>query len=336
MESFLRKHAIRIAITIAFVIVAWSIRAALFAPMSFGRHLLFSIPVIIVTQIIWTVLAAIHRLLNRFLPFSKNIYLRVILQIVIGIVLVYILRTIVLSCLEQLPQFDLSNLGRAMIATINNLVSLAVNMALISQHFTAVWKEGVIKAERLEREKVQLQYHQLKNQVDPHFLFNAFTSLDSLVKVDPELASRFIGHLAKVYRYVLQHRDKEVVNLQTELDFLAHYIALLEIRFDKALVIDIQVHEAAREKGIAMVTLQMLIDNAVKHNEVHPENPLYIHISEKDGYLEVRNNKQVRRQLAHSDKQGLEQLKSLYTFLSERPVIVKDETDTFTVALPLL
>lgn len=336
MQSFLKKHAIRIAITLAFVIVAWSIRAALFDPMSFPRHLLFSIPVIIVTQIIWTVLSAIHRLLNRLLPFSKSLYGRVILQIVIGLVLVFILRTIVLSCLERLPQFELSNLGRAMIATINNLVSLAVNMALISQHFTAVWKEGVIKTERLEREKVQLQYHQLKNQVDPHFLFNAFTSLDSLVKVNPDLASRFIGHLAKVYRYVLQNRDKEVVSLQTELEFIAHYIALLEIRFEKALVIEIQVDEQHYDKGIAMVTLQMLIDNAVKHNEIHPGKPLHISIYEKNGYLEVMNNKQVRRQLAHSDKQGLEQLKSLYTFLSDRPVMVKDETDTFTVALPLL
>ncbi|MRG44573.1 histidine kinase [Chitinophaga sp. SYP-B3965] len=335
MESFLKKHALRVAITLAFVIVAWGIRSAV-GPMSIPRHLLFSIPVIIVTQIIWTILAAIHRLLNRFLPFSKSLYGRVILQVVIGLVLVFILRTIVLSFLERLPQFEISNLARAMIATINNLVSLAVNMALIGQHFTAVWKEGVIKTERLEKEKVQLQYHQLKNQVDPHFLFNAFTSLDSLIKVNPDLASRFIGHLAKVYRYVLQNRDKEVVNLKTELDFLAHYIALLEIRFEKALVIEIQVDASSYDKGIAMVTLQMLIDNALKHNEVHPGNPLHISISEKDGYLEVTNNKQIRRQLAHSDKQGLEQLKSLYAFLSDRPVVIKDETETFTVALPLL
>lgn len=304
--------------------------------MPLHQHLLASIPVIIITQFIWTVLNGIHKLLNRWLPFSRNLYGRIILQITIGLLLVYLLRTFMLHAIPKMLHITIQPMGKAMIATINNLVSITVNLALISEYFTNRWKESIVKEERLQREKVQMQFLHLKNQVDPHFLFNAFTSLDSLVKVDPDLASRFIGHLAKVYRYALQHRDKDLVPLHMELSFLDHYISLQKIRFGPALEIDIQIDEMYHDRGIAMVTLQMLIDNAVKHNEVHPGRPLRIRIYVENDYLVISNNRQIRRQLAASDKQGLQQLQQLYTFLGERPVVIKDEPDTFTVALPLL
>jgi two-component system, LytTR family, sensor kinase len=191
-------------------------------------------------------------------------------------------------------------------------------------------------AAQAEREKTLMQYHNLRNQVNPHFLFNTLTSLDGLVQQDPKLASRFIRHLAKVYRYVLEHKENEVVNLQTELDFIEHYSSLLKIRYGEALQIEIDIVESARDQGIVMVTLQLLIDNALKHNIVQNDRPLYISITCQKGYLEVKNNKQIRRQIESSNGQGLAQLQQLYQFLSEKPVQILDGDLFFKVQIPLL
>ncbi len=191
-------------------------------------------------------------------------------------------------------------------------------------------------AAQAEREKTLMQYHNLRNQVNPHFLFNTLTSLDGLVQQDPKLASRFIRHLAKVYRYVLEHKENEVVNLQTELDFIEHYSSLLKIRYGEALQIEIDIVESARDQGIVMVTLQLLIDNALKHNIVQNDRPLYISITCQKGYLEVKNNKQIRRQIESSNGQGLAQLQQLYQFLSEKQVQILDGDLFFKVQIPLL
>ncbi len=331
MKSFLRKNIWRIATTLILVIAGWVVRQAMAPDIKLIYHLFSSLIVIVGTQVVWGIQAGIHKLLNKWLPFSTYLYLRVIVQLCAGLLAMYLLRLLIFGVF-----FPNAPVSLALVTLINSLVSILVNLALMSEQFTAWWVESQVRAERLEKEKVQVQYLHLKNQVDPHFLFNALTSLDSLVKTEPDLASQFIGHMAKVYRYALQNRDREVVSLHTELSFLEHYISLQKIRFGPALGIDIQIDKMQQEKGIAMVSLQMLIDNAIKHNEIHAEYPLRISIFVEGDYLYVRNNKQVRRQLLHSDKRGLQQMTQLYTFLTDRPVLVRDEIDTFTVALPLL
>jgi LytS/YehU family sensor histidine kinase len=180
-----------------------------------------------------------------------------------------------------------------------------------------------VKAAQLEKERSLMQYHHLKNQVNPHFLFNTLTSLDGLIQTNAELASEFVRHMAKVYRYVLEHKENEVVSIQTELDFIEHYISLLKIRHGNALQIDIKVSDEGREKGIVMVTLQMLIDNAIKHNMMQETLPLVISIWDNDTCLHVRNNKQLKRAIELSSKQGLQQLEQLYNFLSKETITIK-------------
>ena len=165
---------------------------------------------------------------------------------------------------------------------------------------------------------------------------SAFSSLDSLVRSNPALASDFINHLSKVYRYVLDHNEKEVVSLDTELGFIQHYISLLNIRYGKALKVELCISEGAKERGVVMVTLQMLIDNAIKHNIVHEQQPLLIQIKEEGQYLCVINNKQIKKQLEPSNRQGLQQLKQLYQYLSDEPVIIEDAEGKFSVKLPFL
>jgi two-component system, LytTR family, sensor kinase len=193
-----------------------------------------------------------------------------------------------------------------------------------------------VMAARLEKEASMMRYHHLKNQVNPHFLFNTFTSLDGLVQTDPQLASEFIRHLSKVYRYLLEHKENEVVSLETEVDFIRHYISLLQVRYKDAVEIELDISPAAMEKGIVMVTLQMLIDNAIKHNIVQAGAPLKIRVWDAGDYLHVANNKQLRKQIESSTKQGLKQLQELYTFLTGNAVAINNREHSFEINLPLL
>lgn len=235
--------------------------------------------------------------------------------------------------------------GRVLLLVTAVFFVMIMLMTFVYYTYTLFLKQKKISEERtklqvmavqLEKEKSMMQYHHLKNQVNPHFLFNTLSSLDGLVQTDPALASDFIRHLSKVYRYVLEHKENEVVSMQTELTFIQHYISLLKIRYKDAITIAIDVSAAGMEKGIVMVTLQMLIDNAIKHNIAQPLTPLKIRVWDEGEILHISNNKQLRRQIESSTKRGLQQLRELYQYLTPHAVEIKDGEDNFDVNLPFL
>jgi LytS/YehU family sensor histidine kinase len=130
----------------------------------------------------------------------------------------------------------------------------------------------------LQKENLQSQFEVLRQQVNPHFLFNSLNVLTSLIKLEPDLAEQFTEHLSKVYRYVLENKDNDLVSLQTELDFLDAYIFLLNIRFMDKIVVKVDIAEHKRELQILPLALQLLIENAIKHNSMSKKNPLKIEI----------------------------------------------------------
>jgi LytS/YehU family sensor histidine kinase len=162
------------------------------------------------------------------------------------------------------------------------------------------------------------------------------TSLNSLITENPALASQYLQQMSKVYRYLLQHKDRTTVSIQTELEFVRNYIFLLETRFGDALKIKIDVPKSASENSIVPVTLQILIENALKHNVVDLDRPLSIDIFSSDDYLVVTNNLQKRKSVEGSNKQGLVNLQSLYKFITDRPVILENGDSRFTVKIPLV
>lgn len=231
----------------------------------------------------------------------------------------------------------------AIVVMIFVIVIFLFNFSFYASHFYKNWQVSIeekaqleVQAAELEKEKFTLQYHQLRNQVNPHYLFNTLTSLDGLIHTNPQLASDFVQHMSKVYRYVLQHKESEVVNLEEELDFISNYIELLHIRHGAGLNIHYSISESAKTKGIVMVTLQMLIDNAVKHNIVLATQPLKVIIWDENDYLVIHNNKQLRGQIETSNNKGLKQLKELYGFLSDKEIVIEDTTENFTIRIPLL
>ncbi|GAB3558590.1 sensor histidine kinase [Spirosoma fluminis] len=194
-----------------------------------------------------------------------------------------------------------------------------------------------IRAERLEKENVQAQFAALKSQVNPHFLFNSLSILSSLVHADADLSERFIDQLSRAYRYILEQKDNERVLLKTELEFIQAYRFLLNIRFENKFDVIINVPEADQTRySIAPLTLQLLVENAVKHNRMSAREPLQVHIQLEGDCLVVQNNLQHRPQSETSTGLGLQNIINRYTLLTDRPVWIGEVDGSFVVEIPLL
>jgi hypothetical protein len=192
------------------------------------------------------------------------------------------------------------------------------------------------KAESLEKEKAMIQYESLKQHLNPHFLFNSLTSLRSLIKTDSKTAAWFLDGLSRVYRYVLKSADQELVPLQDEAAFVQTFAEMQQVRFGKGLQVHIRITEESSKKYIAPVVLQNLVENAIKHNTTGTDSPLIIEIFTSDDSVLVRNNLQRYRVVETSNKQGLQSLRKLYSFYTDKPIEVNETATHFTISIPLL
>lgn len=299
-------------------------------------HLTFTLSSLLGAIIIWETLRLINLALDRTYPYERSVMGRIVIQLLIGSLFGLFCRTLIYFFGEPHFPFQPDQLFLAVTWALWIIFPSGINLIFFAGHFFNQWKAGLLKAERLEREKAQVQFDTLKNQLNPHFLFNALTSLNSLIQNNPALATQFLQHLSKVYRYVLQHKEESMVSLQTELEFIRNYIFLAETRFDKALKIEVRVDDRYLDKRIVPVTLQVLLENAFKHNVAEPDRPLQITITTLNEYLVIRNNLQPRRIVETSNQIGLDNLKSLYGYLTSRPLSIEQTPTEFIVNVPLV
>lgn len=318
-----------------FVLLGYIVRSAKY---EFGPELQIRLSIVSIGLIVvfWESLRIINNYLNRVMPFERGTASRVIVQLLSGALVGLLIRYFIYRFGEPYLPFKLDELFAAATWVIYVFVPCSVNLGFFTMHLFDRWKRSLILAEKLEREKTQVQFDNLKNQLNPHFLFNALTSLNSLIFTDQKLASEFLQQLSKVFRYVLQSREKTTVSLQVELTFIRHYIDLLKTRFSGSLLISVDVDNNELESEIVPVTLQVLIENAIKHNVIDEARPLYIKIKAKGGYVEVRNNLQPRKRVEESNKQGLENLSGLYGFLTPMPFVIESDEGEFVVKVPLI
>jgi LytS/YehU family sensor histidine kinase len=199
------------------------------------------------------------------------------------------------------------------------------------------WKKMLRESEELKRDILQTQFNALKSQINPHFLFNNLTTLGGLIEADPPVAVDFVQKLASVYRYVLQSMNLQLVELDTELNFLNAYIFLLKMRFPKGLYFETNVPIDVHSFLIAPLTLQILIENAVKHNVVSSDKPLKISIiCRPNGLLVVKNNIQKKQSTEASTHVGLQNIHSRYRFLSQKHIVIEETKFEFIVQVPLI
>lgn len=327
---FITYSAIALLVMLGFVVRSAKYE---FGP-EFQMHLSYVSAVLII--VFWESLRIINNYLNRAMPFERGTASRVIVQLLLGIVVGLLIRYIIYRFGEPYLPFKLDELFAAATWVIYVFVPCSVNLGFFTVHLFHRWKRSLLLAEKLEREKTQVQFDNLKNQLNPHFLFNALTSLNSLIFADPKLASDFVQQLSKVFRYVLQNREKTTVSLAVELNFIRHYVDLLQTRFINSLFITFVIDDRELENKIVPVTLQILIENAIKHNMIDEAKPLYITITAEDGYVVVENNVQHRKRVEESNRQGLENLKGLYGFLTTLPLMIIESDRNFVVKVPLL
>ncbi|MFZ5971702.1 MAG: sensor histidine kinase [Bacteroidota bacterium] len=331
-RSLLRTYAI----IGSFSVAGFLIRMAKFDLFGWNFQILLFFVQLLSVLIIWEGLRFIDRKLDEVFPYERSLGVRMTIQIVLGALVGALARACIYYFGEPYIPFRLDELFLAVTWFLYVVLPVGINLGFFTSYFIGRWKEGMLRNERLEKEKSRVQFDNLKNQMNPHFLFNALTSLNSLIFENQALASEFLQQLSKVYRYVLQNKERNFVTLQTELDFIHHYVQLLHTRFKEALLILIDIKPELGDKAIVPVTLQILIENALKHNVVDNTRPLRIDIVTVGDYLVVSNNLQPRKLVETSNKVGLENLKSLYRFLTDRPVLVEKTDERFAVKIPLV
>lgn len=203
-------------------------------------------------------------------------------------------------------------------------------------YFFNEWKQSLILSEKLKKEKVESQLEAMRNQANPHFLFNSLNVLSSLVHTNPDKAEEFIGEFASVYRYVLNISEKNVVTLEEELGFLNAYLYLQKVRFKEGLECNIVIDKEMMEYYIAPFSLQMLVENAIKHNIVDKEHPLKINVYIDNLKVYIRNNIQLREKEDNSNGVGLSNLRQRYFHLAGIMPEVQQNEEEFIVNIPLL
>jgi len=219
------------------------------------------------------------------------------------------------------------------------VLSLAVAMFMHARDFMRNWKAAAgqeTKIQKVIAGTASARFDALKNQLDPHFLFNSLNVLTSLIDENPDNAQKFTTSLSKVYRYVLEQKNKDLVTVQDELNFARTYMSLLKMRFEDSIIFDIPDEASNPDAKVIPLSLQLLLENAVKHNVVTSSKPLHIKVYEKDGDLIVENNLQPKQVVKKSSGVGLTNIRQRYDLLTNRQVNINKTASAFIVQLPML
>jgi hypothetical protein len=216
------------------------------------------------------------------------------------------------------------------------IMTFVVTLAFHTFYFYKAYQESRLKEQKIIAGTANAKFESLKNQIDPHFLFNSLNVLSSLIEENPENAQQFTTSLSKIYRYVLEQKDKELVTVSEELAFAKTYMKLLKMRFENSITFELPNDFDNADAKVVPLSLQLLLENTIKHNVVSENKPLHIKIYIKDNFLVVENNLQKKEVLQDRKGVGLQNIVSRYAILSERKVLIDETKETFAVYLPIL
>lgn len=325
-----------ILIVIGNVLSLFTIPRDLWSLEVFLRNCLFSITI---GYPAWKGMVYLTKILEQKFPWLEHPVKRMIYQVItlfIFFVLVIFAGLSVWIILSEDLEFSTAAgemIPSLKVALIFMFLSLLAGNAVL---FFKNWKEATIQQEELKRAHLALQYQSLKDQVRPHFLFNSLSSLATLINTDAEKATHFVHKLADVYRYVLEQRENELVSLKEELKFLEDYIYLQKIRFGESLKVEYSL-DLDQTRMVIPLSLQMLVENAIKHNEVSAEHPLRIEIiSTEQGHVIIKNNLRRKEVTETSLGMGLENLRKQVAFFSKDALLVQEEAESFIVRIPTI
>lgn len=310
-----------------------------FIPLELGSkaHFLSIVVATITSLIIWEGSKIIQKIVTHYFPWDQSI----IRHLVFEIFSIFVFSSVgliigILTYSQLVSALDIT------ISVILQNIFVSFSLALL---FTAInegaflfgkWKESLIQQEKLKEENLRAKLEGLKKQLDPHFLFNSLSVLSGVVYQDPILADKFITQLSKVYRYVLETQEQSMVSLQEEIKFAESYFFLLKVRLDNKIQLQNDLVTSDQIISVAPLALQLLIENAIKHNQALENQPLCLHIWGDNEYLWVENNLQLRNEKIYSSKLGIKNLQDRYFYLTKKPIKIIQTENTFTVGLPVI
>jgi sensor histidine kinase YesM len=216
------------------------------------------------------------------------------------------------------------------------IITIVASLFFHAFYFYQELQKNKIKEQKVIAGTASAKFDALKNQLDPHFLFNSLNVLTSLIDENPESAQKFTTALSKVYRYVLEQKNKDLVTVDEELEFAKTYMSLLKMRFEDSIIFEIPEQASNPESKVVPLSLQLLLENAVKHNMVTSSKPLHIKIYETNNLLVVENNLQPKQIVKKSSGVGLDNIKQRYELLTDRKVNINQQAESFAVAIPML
>ncbi len=257
-------------------------------------------------------------------------------SVVLTMMSVFFIRIITEVVIERESWQEFISEERASFYVVALVITLVLSLFFHAFYFYKALQERKVKEHQVIAGTASARFDALKNQLDPHFLFNSLNVLTSLIEESPENAQEFTTGLSKVYRYVLEQKNKDLVTVDEELDFAKTYMSLLKMRFEDSIVFTIPERASNPESKVVPLSLQLLLENAVKHNTVTAKKPLHISIYEKQGNLIVENTLQPKQIVKKSSGVGLNNINQRYKLLTDRKVLINQENGKFAVAIPML
>ena len=269
--------------------------------------------------------------------FSKRrIVIGFVSSFFLSLFVIFLLRLFIITIIENKPLgVFIANES----ASDYFVASICTFFILLIVHFIYLYKgfqENKVKQQKIIAGTANAKFESLKNQIDPHFLFNSLNVLSSLIEENPENAQRFTTSLSKIYRYVLEQKDKELVSVEEELAFAKTYMNLLKMRFENSLFYELPTTNLNPEAKVVPLSLQLLLENTVKHNVVSEQRPLNIRIFMEGDYLAIQNDYQKKEVLQDRKGVGLQNIINRYGIITSRKVLIEQNEQTFTVKIPVL
>ncbi|MEM8565276.1 MAG: histidine kinase [Bacteroidota bacterium] len=292
-----------------------------------------------VVILLWLGNQLITKQFNKYFPWLKYGTKRFYTHLAVGIIYSLIVMNLTYVVFKVLLTADPPVYEQIIVM---NTFGLAIFIPLFSIyfsiHFLNQWKESELVAEKFKKETVHAELVSLKNHLDPHFLFNNLNILSSLIDKDKGLSKDFLDKFAEVYRVILKSKDEDLISLEEELQFIESYIYLLKTRFEENIRFDVDIKSDDKFKMLPPLTIQLLVENAIKHNIISEKRPLQVSIkSLGEDVLEVTNSLFKKPdELREVGGSGLENIRKRYAYFSEVAVEVMETKDAFTVKIPLL
>ncbi|MNU12660.1 Sensor histidine kinase YpdA [compost metagenome] len=286
----------------------------------------------------------INSFLNKKVPWSEATTKRAILSIVsiliTNFILVYFCNYINFVVIQKAATTETFFSGKYnfinwFMVNVALLISAFLHAKSFMEELKKSSKKEVVE-QKLIAKSANAQFESLKNQLDPHFLFNSLNVLSSLIDENPGQAQKFTASMSKIYRYVLEQKDKELVTIEDEIEFAKTYCGLLKTRFEDSVNFIFDVKEDDLRRFVVPLSLQLLLENCIKHNLATSSKPLLIRIFTEGDTLCIENNLQIREQIKESAGIGLANIVQRYSLLTKKNVFIEKSEDYFKVKLPIL